>query len=162
VVIVSSHSHYSAQGIDFEAVRRPTASFSGLHEYNVSKLANVLFSKELARRLAGSGVTTYALHPGTVASDVWRSAWRPARPLLSLMKRFMLSNEEGARTTLHCATAPELANETGLYYSRCRAKHPSRLAQDPSLAAKLWEKSAEWTSLTADLKAGSRHHDAKG
>src|SRR6516225_10183054 len=72
VVTVASDAHYSARGIDYEAVRRPARGLTGLPEYAVSKLCNVLFSAELARRTAGTGVTTYALLPGQVASDIWR------------------------------------------------------------------------------------------
>jgi retinol dehydrogenase 12 len=72
IVNVASDAHYSAHGIDFDAVRRPTRSGTGMAEYGVSKLANVLHAQELARRLTGTGVTTYALHPGVIASDIWR------------------------------------------------------------------------------------------
>jgi NAD(P)-dependent dehydrogenase (short-subunit alcohol dehydrogenase family) len=141
IVTVASKAHYRARGLDWAALRRPTATRSGLPEYSVSKLANVLFSAELARRLAGSGVTTYALHPGVVASDVWRQVpW----PLRALIKLTMLSTEEGARTTLHCATAPVVAHDSGLYYDRCRPKEPSRLARDGVLAAELWQRSEAW------------------
>ena len=141
IVTVSSQAHYRAPGIDWDAVRQPTRSATGLPEYGVSKLANALFSAELGRRLAGSGVSTYALHPGVVASDVWRSVPWPFR---SLMKLAMISTEEGAATTLHCATSGEVAQETGLYYEKCRVKQPSRLAQDPALAAELWKRSEAW------------------
>lgn len=141
VVTVASASHYSARAIDFDAVRKPTRSSSGVPEYGVSKLANVLFSAELARRLAGSGVTTYSLHPGVVASDIWRSLPWPVRPIA---KAFMLSNEEGARTTLYCATSEQAAGETGLYYDKARVKAPSPLAQDRALAARLWAQSEAW------------------
>ena len=141
IVTVSSQAHYRAPGIDWDAVRQPTRSATGLPEYGVSKLANALFSAELGRRLAGSGVSTYALHPGVVASDVWRSVPWPFR---SLMKLAMISTEEGAATTLHCATSGEVAQETGLYYDKCRVKQPSRLAQDPALAAELWKRSEAW------------------
>jgi retinol dehydrogenase 12 len=146
IVTVSSKAHYRAPGIDFEAVRRPTASFTAVPEYGVSKLANILFTKELARRLEGSGVTTYALHPGVVASDIWRRIPWPAR---SIAKAFMISTEEGAKTTLHCATSPEAAKETGLYYDRCRPKQPSKHAEDEALAAELWRRSVEWTGVKA-------------
>ena len=140
IVTVASRAHYRADGIDWEAVRQPTKG-RGLAAYCVSKLANVLFSAELGRRLAGSGVTTYALHPGVVASDIWRKVpW----PLNTLIKLAMISTEEGAATSLYCACAPEVARETGLYYDECRAKTPSRLAQDPALAAELWKRSEEW------------------
>jgi NAD(P)-dependent dehydrogenase (short-subunit alcohol dehydrogenase family) len=141
IVTVSSQAHYRAPGIDWDAVRQPTRSATGLPEYGVSKLANALFSAELGRRLAGSGVSTYALHPGVVASDVWRSVPWPFR---SLMKLAMISTEEGAATTLHCATSGDVTQETGLYYDKCRVKQPSRLAQDPALAAELWKRSEAW------------------
>ena len=141
IVTVASKAHYRAPGIDWTAVHQPTRSRTGLDEYGVSKLANVLFSAELARRLAGSGVTTYALHPGVVASDVWRSVpW----PLRSLLKLAMITTEEGAATTLHCATSPAVADQSGLYYDRCREKTPSLAARDPALAAELWRRSLEW------------------
>jgi NAD(P)-dependent dehydrogenase (short-subunit alcohol dehydrogenase family) len=143
VVNVSSGSHYEAKGIDFEAVRKPTRSISGVPEYSVSKLANVLFSAELGRKLAGSGVTTYSLHPGVIASDAWRRMPWPVRPIIKL---FMRSVEEGALTPVWCATAAELANETGLYYSNRQHKTPSGPAQDIALAKELWAKSDEWTS----------------
>jgi NAD(P)-dependent dehydrogenase (short-subunit alcohol dehydrogenase family) len=143
VITVASRAHYRARGIDFEAVRRPTRSITGLEEYGVSKLANVLFSAELGRRLAGSGVTTYALHPGVVASDIWR---RVPPPFGFVIKLFMISGTEGAKTTLHCATSPEAAHETGLYYDRCQPKRPSTLARDAALADELWRKSEAWTA----------------
>lgn len=141
IVTVASRAHYRVNGIDFEAVRRPTASISGIHEYGVSKLANVLFSAELARRLEGSKVTTYSLHPGVVASEIWRRVPWPAR---SVIKLFMISTEEGAKTTLHCATSAEAATESGLYYDRCRPKRPSAPARDVELARELWQQSEAW------------------
>jgi retinol dehydrogenase-12 len=143
IVNVASRGHKTAKGIDWEALRRPGASRAGLNEYAVSKLANVLFTKELARRLAGTGVTTYSLHPGVVATDIWRSVpWG----LRGLVKLFMISPEQGARTTLHCATSHETASDSGLYYDECKVRHPSRTAQDPALAAELWKRSVEWTN----------------
>jgi retinol dehydrogenase-12 len=143
IVNVSSVGHYRAPGIDYEAIRRPTKSFTGLPEYAVSKLGNVLHSKELARRLAGTGVTTYSLHPGAVASDVWRSVPWPVRPLI---KRRMLSPADGAKTSLYCATSPDLATVTGDYYDNCRRKEPSAVAT-PQLAEELWGHSMSWVDL---------------
>jgi dehydrogenase/reductase SDR family protein 13 len=142
IVFVSSEGHYRVDGIDYDAVRRATRTRTAFHEYCVSKLANVLHAQELARRLEGSGVTTYSLHPGTIASDVWREVPWPIRPLLKLRMR---SPAEGARTSLYCATAPEPASETGLYYDDCRRKEPSRHAT-PERAAELWERSEAWVS----------------
>src|SRR5260370_898741 len=106
---VSSDAHYSARGIASGALRRPARGITGLREYAVSKLCNVLFTQELARRTAGTGVTTYALHPGVVASDIWRRVPWPVRPLIT---RRMLSVTEGAPTSLSCATPPGLAQAT--------------------------------------------------
>jgi NAD(P)-dependent dehydrogenase (short-subunit alcohol dehydrogenase family) len=142
VVTVSSEGHYRVDGIDYDAVRRPTRTRTAFHEYCVSKLANVLHAQELGRRLEGSGVTTYSLHPGTIASDVWREVPWPIRPL---MKRRMRSPAEGAQTSVYCATSPDVAGETGLYYEDCRRKEPSRHAT-PASAADLWERSDAWTS----------------
>lgn len=143
IVTVSSRAHYRATTIDWVAVQKPTATATALAEYSVSKLANALFSAELSRRLAGTGVATYALHPGVVASDVWRSVPWPFRPLI---KRWMITVEEGALTTLHCATSLDAANETGLYYDKCKVKTPSHLARDAALAAELWRRSEAWVA----------------
>ncbi len=107
----------------------------------MAKLANVLFAAELARRLQGTGVTTYSLHPGVVASDVWRALPWPIGPLI---KPFMLSSQEGAATTLYCATSPECATQSGLYYDKCKAVSPSRVARDAQLAQRLWQASEQW------------------
>ena len=145
IVNVASASHYQAKGIDWDAMNEPTRSRTGMREYAQSKLSNVLFTKELARRLEGTGVTTYAVHPGVVAIDVWR---RVPRPLRWFIKKFMITPEQGAEASLRCATDPELAGETGRYYDTGgKEKAPSRLADDAELAKTLWTKSAEWTSL---------------
>jgi len=146
VVNVSSDAHYGAEGIDFDAVRRPTRSTTGFAEYRVSKLANVLHAQELARRLEGTGVTTYSLHPGVVATDMWRSVPFPIRPLMKVVNRiFMKSPAEGATTSLYCATSPDVAGATGLFYDNATRKDPSAVAT-PELAAELWDRSVEWTA----------------
>jgi retinol dehydrogenase-12 len=145
IVNVSSKAHYEARGIDFDALRGKTRSFAGLREYSVSKLANVLFSAELARRLGkDAGVTTYSLHPGVVASDAWR---RIPWPIRSFVTRNMISNEEGAKTTLHCATSPQAEKETGLYYDECKTKEPNPIGKDLDLAARLWRESERWAGV---------------
>jgi NAD(P)-dependent dehydrogenase (short-subunit alcohol dehydrogenase family) len=145
IVTVASRAHYDAPGIDFEAVRRSTRSRTGMLEYRVSKLANVLHAQELARRLDGSGVSTYALHPGVVASDIWRRVPWPIRPL---MKRRMVSPEQGARTSVYCATSPDVAGDSGLYYDDCRRRDPAAVAT-AALGAELWRRSSEWTAAGA-------------
>ncbi|HEX2820182.1 MAG TPA: SDR family oxidoreductase [Streptosporangiaceae bacterium] len=145
VVNVSSDAHYSAPGIDFEAVRRPARGITGLREYAVSKLANVLHAEELARRTAGTGITTYALHPGVVASDMWRRVPWPVRPLIT---RRMLPPAQGAATSLYCATAAEVAGDTGLFYDRCAPRAASPVAT-PELGQLLWDRSLSWVGNPA-------------
>jgi dehydrogenase/reductase SDR family protein 13 len=136
IVNVASVAHLSAKGIDWSLLERRTeprrARFA---DYAITKLMNVLHAKELARRLGGTRVTTYALHPGGVASNIWRSVPQPVRWILL---QFLDSNEEGARTPLYCATAPELAGATGRYYDKSREVPCAPLADDPALAAELW------------------------
>lgn len=147
IVNVSSEGHYRhrahapGQVIDWDALRRPTPTVTGLPEYFVSKLCNVLHAKQLARRLAGTKVTTYSLHPGGVASDIWQ---RRSRLLALLIKPFLVTNEKGARTQVRCATDPALARETGLYYDAERPKEPSRFAHDVALQDELDRRSREW------------------
>lgn len=141
VVTVASRAHTRVSGINWDDVRQPTKGKAGLPEYGISKLANVLFSAELGRRLAGTGVTTYSLHPGVVATDVWREVPALIRPLIKLM---MISTEEGAATTLYCATSGDVGDQTGLYYDKCRVKAASAAGQDAALAAELWRRSEEW------------------
>jgi len=144
VVNVSSDAHYQAKGIDFDALRRPARGITGLGEYAVSKLCNVLFTQELARRTAGTGITTYALHPGVVASDIWRRVPWPVRPILT---RRMLSVTEGAQTSLYCATSPDVAGVSGRFYEKCAERAPSPVAS-AELGRVLWERSAAWTGLS--------------
>ena len=142
VVNVASDAHFGAKGIDFDALRRPYRGITGMHEYSVSKLCNVLFTQELARRTAGTGVTTYALHPGVVASEMFRRVPWPVRPII--MRR-MLSVTEGARTSLYCATSQDVAADSGKFYEKCAERLPSAVAT-PELGRELWERSEEWTA----------------
>ena len=143
VVNVSSEAHYNARGIDFASVRRRTETFAGAREYAVSKLCNVLFTQELARRLDGTVVTSYALHPGVVASDIWRRVPRLARPFIT---RRMLTIEQGSVTSVYCATSPAVGADSGLFYDQCAARVSSPVAT-PELAQLLWKQSSEWTGL---------------
>jgi retinol dehydrogenase 12 len=141
IVNVSSDSHYQARGIDFTALRRPTRGVAGMRSYAVSKLCNVLFTQELARRLDGKGVSAYAVHPGVVASDIWRKIPAPVRGLVTAR---MLTTEQGAQTSLYCATAPEVADRSGLFWDKCAERAPSPVAT-PELGRILWERSEAWT-----------------
>lgn len=141
VVIVASKVHTRVKKLDLTAMQQSTRSTSGFPEYAASKLANVLYARELARRLQGTGVSVYALHPGVIASDIWRRIPWPLRPLITT---FMKSVDQGADTSLYCATDPSLAEHSGKYYMDCRQVQPSRLARDDQLAQALWEHSERW------------------
>jgi NAD(P)-dependent dehydrogenase (short-subunit alcohol dehydrogenase family) len=150
IVVVASMAHRQVKTIDFDALTKPTKSVSGLREYGVAKLANVLFARGLAKKLEGTGVTAYSLHPGVVATDIWRSVpW----PLDKLIKLFMTSSGEGAATTLYCATDPSLASESGYYYKDCKRDTPSRAGQDDQLADRLWNESEAWVSEASQKTA---------
>jgi retinol dehydrogenase 12 len=140
IVNVASDAHFQATGVDFDRLHRPARTIAAIREYAVSKLCNVLFTQELARRLAGTGVTAYVLHPGVVASDIWRRVPWPVRPLIT---RRMLTVEQGAQTSLYCATEPELAQVSGRYYENCAEREPNPAAT-PELGSRLWEQSEEW------------------
>lgn len=143
VVVVASRAHERFHGaLDFAALQQPTRHYTGWPEYQVSKLANVLFTKELARRWDAAKVHSYALHPGVIASDIWRSVPWPLRPLI---RSFMRTPEEGARASIHCASALEVADHNGRYYDEDgRERKNSPQADDAALAKTLWEKSIEW------------------
>jgi retinol dehydrogenase-12 len=141
IVNVASRAHTRVKGIDFEAARTETQTRFGFHEYSVSKLCNVLFAAKLAERLKPRGIDVYSLHPGVVASDIWRRLPRFLRPL---MKLFMVTNEEGARTSLHCAMSSEAAGKTGLYWDKCAPKEAAAPGRDKALGEALWNRSVEW------------------
>lgn len=136
VVTVSSNAHLDAEGVDLAAVRGRTRSLTGFPEYRASKLANVWFGRELARR---STIASYVVHPGLAATDIWRRIPWPVRPLLT---RRMASPQEGAQTSIWAATADGL--ESGGYYVRCAPRPPSGSALDQTAASELWERSEEW------------------
>jgi retinol dehydrogenase 14 len=116
--------------------------------YGRSKLGNVLFTRELARRLQGKGVIVNSLHPGAVATNIWSKSPGWIRPVLQLAaKLFMISPAEGGATITHLAMSPEVEGKTGLYFEKNRPVNPSPLALDDALAAKLWDESAKLTKL---------------
>ena len=146
VVTVSSGAHTAAR-MDLDDPQFAHRRYSGMAAYGQSKLANILFTAELARRLEGTGVTANCLHPGVVGSDFGRRAgglfglgWRIIRP-------FALSPERGARTSIYLATSPEVAGVTGRYFFRSRPAQPSSLARDADLARRLWDASERMTGL---------------
>ncbi len=135
VVSLTSAMHFRAHDIDFARVRRPTV-FIGLAEYATSKLANVLFIRELAERRPE--IRAYAVHPGLV-----RTRLIPG-PIRALSASTILSPEQGADTVLWCGTSEDVASESGHYYQERTRLPPSARAQDGDLARELWERSDEW------------------
>lgn len=121
----------------------------GYRVYGRSKLCNVLFTRELARRLAGSGITANCLHPGFVATRFGSQAGGWISFGLRIAKRFALSAQQGAETLVYLASSPEVAGVTGKYFYKCRPVTPSREAQDDTIAQRLWEESAKLAQIRA-------------
>jgi NAD(P)-dependent dehydrogenase (short-subunit alcohol dehydrogenase family) len=121
--------------------------YRAMRVYGQSKSANILFTRELARRIAGSGVTANALHPGGIRSNLGRSDGRALEVVRKLVGLFLKSPEEGARTSLYLACSPEVEGVSGRYYAKCRERTPAPHARDPELARRLWERSEELTGL---------------
>lgn len=144
VVNVASDAHRMVKKtLDFAALEKPTATRTGFPEYGVSKLCNILFTRELAKR---HGLRTYALHPGVIATDIWREV--PA-PLRFVIKLFMASPDSGAKTSIHCATADIPAEENGTYFEKSKRRRVTKLAEDDALARELWDRSEGWVAADA-------------
>jgi NAD(P)-dependent dehydrogenase (short-subunit alcohol dehydrogenase family) len=123
--------------------------YRGLRVYGRSKLANILFTREMARRLAGSGVTANCLHPGFVATRIGDNNGPVFRAGLGIAKHFALSPEKGAETIVYLASSPEVAAVSGGYFTQRRPATPSAAARDDAAALRLWEVSARIANLPA-------------
>ena len=151
IVHVSSEAHRMAR-FQLDQLVRPE-KFSSWVTYGNSKLANILFSNELARRLAPYGITSNALHPGLVATSFGSSSSGLSRFMLWLARPFSKSSEEGAQTSLYLATSPEVKSTTGKYFSDMKSKAPHKDAESKFLATKLWELSEELVKHHTPTKA---------
>jgi NAD(P)-dependent dehydrogenase (short-subunit alcohol dehydrogenase family) len=146
IVNVASDAH-RGNTLDF-ADLQSAHGYRGFTAYGRSKLANILFTRELARRLAGTGVTANCLHPGFVATRFGDNNSGLFRLGLGFAKRFFaLSPEEGAKTIVYLATAPEAADITGGYFAKSRPATPTAAARDDAAARRLWEESARLANL---------------
>ncbi len=153
VITVTSDAH-SAARLD---LRDPNLEhgWDSWRSYANSKLANILFTRELARRLDGTGVTANCAHPGVVRTGFGRES----RPLLKLgitiARPFMASPERGADTIVYLASSPDVVGQTGGYYVKRQRCEPSAAARDDAVARELWELSEEMTGLAPARPAGS-------
>lgn len=146
VVTVSSNAHTSGR-IDFDDLQGEV-SYSGSRAYNQSKLANVLFTYELARRLEGSGVTANALHPGVVNTSFGaEDPGMAQRVFVPLLRPLMLTPEKGAATSIQLASAAELQGVSGNFFSRGKPRRSSKNSYDRAAAKRLWEVSEELTGI---------------
>ena len=141
IVNVSSIAHKFAR-IDFSNLQA-----HGWGGYERSKLANLLFTYELSRRLEGTGVTANALHPGLVDSNFGMNNPGLFRLLKPIFNLFSINTEEGAKTSIYLASSPEVQGITGKYFVRCREKRSSRASYSKETSARLWQISAEMTGL---------------
>jgi NAD(P)-dependent dehydrogenase (short-subunit alcohol dehydrogenase family) len=139
-IISTSSSVHQGMKLDF-ADLQCAKGYNGWRAYGRSKLANILFTRELARRLAGIGVTANCLHPGAVATRFGDSAGGWTSRLLPLARIFFISPEKGAETIIYLASSPDVANVTGAYFIKSKIAQPSAAARDDAAAKKLWDAS---------------------
>jgi NAD(P)-dependent dehydrogenase (short-subunit alcohol dehydrogenase family) len=147
IINVASDAHQGAK-LNFDDLQN-TDDYgrTGFRAYGQSKLANILFSYALARRLDGTGVTVNALHPGLVATGFGHNNGGLASIFMRLMSRFSLTPEQGAETIVYLATAPEVEGVTGKYWTKNKAVGSSKASYDEAAQKRLWDVSAAMTGL---------------
>ncbi|KAG7526193.1 hypothetical protein JOB18_037906 [Solea senegalensis] len=148
IVTVSSMAH-SWGVINLDDINSEK-SYSKMTAYSQSKLANILFTRSLAKRLEGTGVTAYSLHPGVVQTDLWRHMSAPQLFAMKMVSPFTKDSVQGAQTTIYCAVEPSLEKESGGYYSDCAPASCSAAGKDDNVAEKLWELSCRLLSITPE------------
>lgn len=147
IINVASGAHEGGR-VDF-ANLQGERSYGNVPMYAASKLEDVMFTYALARRLDGKGITVNSLHPGVVATEIWRQV-----PILEMLGRwFMLSPEKGARTTVYLAASAEVAGVTGKYFAKCQPAKTTTLSRDEALQEKLWNVSVELTNVGREIQA---------
>lgn len=148
VVNVASKAHRRAT-LDFQDLQTK-ASYAGFKAYGRSKLCNILFTRELARRLAGTGVTANCLHPGFVATRFGDESGGLLSYGVRLAKLFAISPQKGADTIVYLASSPEVADVSGRYFYKRRSTTPSGAAQDDDGAKRLWAESERLMRITRE------------
>jgi NAD(P)-dependent dehydrogenase (short-subunit alcohol dehydrogenase family) len=145
VVSTASDAHKGAK-LDFDDLQS-AKSYSGFKVYGRSKLCNILWTRELARRWAGTGVTVNCLHPGFVATRFGSQSGGLLQPVLSVAKSFAITPAKGAETIVYLASSPEVADVSGGYFYKCRPAMPTREAQDDASAKRLWDETTKIAGL---------------
>jgi NAD(P)-dependent dehydrogenase (short-subunit alcohol dehydrogenase family) len=148
IVCTASDAHKRGK-LDFDDLQMEKG-YSGFSMYGRSKLMNILFTRELARRLEGSGVTANCLHPGFVATRFGDASGGLGGFVVKTAKRFALTPEEGARTIIYLASSPEVNGVTGKYFHKCQQELPSAEAQSDADARRLWDVSVQLSGVGAD------------
>jgi NAD(P)-dependent dehydrogenase (short-subunit alcohol dehydrogenase family) len=145
VINVSSESHRSGdlRRAPLESIFRGEGRYGGIKAYSDSKLANVLFTFELARRHGGLGITTNTLHPGVLSTRIWNQSASPVSLFMRLFKPVMGRPSRGGRAVLRLACDPDLQGVTGKYFKVFKESESAEMARDKALASELWELSAE-------------------
>ena len=146
VINTSSHAHYRGT-VDFEDLQYEH-NYKGFMAYSRSKLFNILFTRSLARRLAGTGVTANSLHPGFVKTRFGDESGGAMARIIGLMKLFAISPEKGAETIVYLASSSEAAQANSLYFFKNKPVEPSKLAQDDAAAERLWQETAKIAGIT--------------
>ena len=155
IVNVASIAHRRAT-MDFDDLFYERG-YSLVKAYGRSKLGNVLYTRLLAQKLAGTGVTVNSLHPGAVDTGIWSAAPAWTKPLIAILRRFaFISAEEGGRRIVQLVAGPELSGTTGQYFENGRIVDPAPRARDDALARRLWQESERLTGL----KPGAQETDA--
>jgi NAD(P)-dependent dehydrogenase (short-subunit alcohol dehydrogenase family) len=147
IINTSSAAHQNAR-LDLDDLQC-CVGYGAMKAYGRSKLCNILFTRELARRLEGTKVTANCLHPGFVATRFGDEAGGLISRFAGLAKLLAISPEEGAKTIVFLASSPHVAGKSGRYFYMCRPLSPSRAAEDDGVAARLWERSAELAGLAS-------------
>jgi NAD(P)-dependent dehydrogenase (short-subunit alcohol dehydrogenase family) len=144
IINLSSIAHKYTRELDFDDINFAKKKYDGWQSYSRSKFCNILFTRELAKRLEGTGITVNAVHPGGVRTEIAEknANWYTKLGWI-VMKPFFITVEQGAETSIHLASSEEGGRETGGYWVKSKRHHSNRPSQDMGLAKSLWEKSEE-------------------
>jgi NAD(P)-dependent dehydrogenase (short-subunit alcohol dehydrogenase family) len=154
IVNVSSEAHRRAK-MRWDDLQFKNGRYTAFGAYGQSKLANILFTRELGRRLAGTGVTANSLHPGLVASGFGQTYGGMFSTIIRIARPLMIRPEEGARTSVYLASSPEVANVTGKYFDKCKERPPSAAALEEGAPERLWGLSEHLTELRSGPSAAA-------